>query len=42
MICLDPQTSGGLLLAVRPDRVDGLLVSLRAVNVPAVAIGSCR
>lgn len=39
MICLDPQTSGGLLLAVRPDEAEGLLLALRAGNVPAVVIG---
>jgi selenide,water dikinase len=35
----DPQTSGGLLIALAPDRVDGLLEQLRDSGVEAVAVG---
>ena len=37
-LMLDPQTSGGLLLFVDPDRVDDLLVALRAAGTPCAAI----
>ena len=39
LICQDPQTSGGLLLAVRPDRADDLLQQLVSAGVPARRIG---
>ena len=34
----DAQTSGGLLIAVPPDRIDGLLEDLRAAATPAAAV----
>ncbi len=36
LLC-DAQTSGGLLIAVAPERVDRLLAMLRAGRVPAAA-----
>ena len=39
MVCQDPQTSGGLLLAIRPTAVSGFLTHLSARGVAAVAIG---
>jgi selenide,water dikinase len=35
----DPQTSGGLLAAVPPERVANVLKALNAAGVPAVHIG---
>ena len=37
-ICLDSETSGGLLLAVSPDRVDSLKSDLKAAGVAEYAI----
>lgn len=39
MLLFDPQTSGGLLLAVPPDRIDALLARAREINQPAWEIG---
>ena len=39
MLCQDPQTSGGLLLAIRPDRVGGYVKDLAAAGVTATSIG---
>jgi selenide,water dikinase len=38
-IILDPQTSGGLLISVAPDRLDDLLEALDEGNVSAWTIG---
>ncbi|HEU5479250.1 MAG TPA: selenide, water dikinase SelD [Candidatus Tumulicola sp.] len=38
----DAQTSGGLLIAVAPERADALSRDLRAAGVPAVRIGAVR
>jgi selenide, water dikinase len=38
-VVADPQTSGGLLLAVPPDRLDGLLAKLGAGKHPPVVVG---
>jgi selenide,water dikinase len=38
LICTDAQTSGGLLLAVAPERLDALLATLRAEHTPAQAV----
>ena len=35
----DPQTSGGLLLSVPAKRAVGLLLALRAMKLPAIAVG---
>jgi selenide,water dikinase len=37
-LCFDPQTSGGLLLVVAPDRVDALVAALKSANTPAAAV----
>ena len=37
-ICTDAQTSGGLLLAVAPDRLAALLAALKAEGTPAAAV----
>jgi selenide,water dikinase len=37
--CYDPQTSGGLLVAVDPSAADRLLAALKSAGVPAVAVG---
>jgi selenide,water dikinase len=37
LIAVDAQTSGGLLLAVQPQRLDGLLAELRRQGAPAAA-----
>ena len=37
-ICTDAQTSGGLLLAVAPGRLDALLAALEAERTPAAAV----
>jgi selenide,water dikinase len=37
-LCFDPQTSGGLLLVVAPDRVDALVAALKSANTLAAAI----
>ena len=34
----DPQTSGGLLMAVPPERLDPLLAALEAEGVPVRAV----
>jgi len=39
MLCHDPQTSGGLLLAIRPERADGYVQELAAAGVTASVIG---
>ena len=39
MLLFDPQTSGGLLLAVPPDRIDALSARAREINQPAWKIG---
>ena len=39
MLLFDPQTSGGLLLAVTKDRIDGLLARAVEANQPAWVIG---
>ena len=39
MLLFDPQTSGGLLLAVPPDHIDALLARAREINQPAWEIG---
>jgi selenide, water dikinase len=39
LILCDPQTSGGLLIAVKPQKLDALLSALRQRNVNAQAIG---
>ncbi len=38
-ILFDPQTAGGLLIAVAPERSQELVDHLRAGGVPAVEIG---
>ena len=38
-LIFDPQTSGGLLVAVDPAQADACLVALKAAGVPAVMIG---
>jgi selenide,water dikinase len=38
-VCYDPQTSGGLLAAVAPSAVEGLLGEFATAGVPAVVIG---
>jgi len=40
-ILCDPQTSGGLLIAVAPERADALASELEARGVPAVQVGAC-
>jgi selenide,water dikinase len=40
LLCLDPQTSGGLLIAVRPDAATGILESLSFAGVTAALIGT--
>jgi len=39
MLCQDPQTSGGLLFAMRPERVAGFQQELAAAGATATAIG---
>lgn len=39
MLCQDPQTSGGLLLAMRPEKVAGFQQELSAAGITASAIG---
>ncbi len=39
LLCFDPQTSGGLLLAVAPDDVDAALVRFAASEIPVWRIG---
>ena len=41
-IASDAQTSGGLLLCTPPDRADALVAALRALGLPAAAIGTLR
>jgi selenide,water dikinase len=38
LVLCDAQTSGGLLMAVPPDRVEGLLATLEAAKTPVVAV----
>jgi AhpD family alkylhydroperoxidase len=38
LLMYDPQTSGGLLMAVAPDEADGLVASLRAAGYPHAAV----
>ena len=38
LIAADAQTSGGLLLAVAPDRAEDALAQLRAAHTPAAAV----
>ena len=37
LVCADAQTSGGLLLAVSPGAVDGLMAGLAEAGTPAAA-----
>ena len=37
-LCFDPQTSGGLLLVVAPDRLDALVAALKSANTLAAAV----
>ena len=39
MLCHDPQTSGGLLLAIRPDKVAGYVQDLASSGVTAAVFG---
>lgn len=39
MLLFDPQTSGGLLMAVPPDKIDALVERARALNQPVWVIG---
>lgn len=39
-LLFDPQTSGGLLMAVDPARADALLAALRAAGEPALLVGA--
>lgn len=39
MLLFDPQTSGGLLLCVPPDKIDGFLSRAREINQPAWTVG---
>ena len=41
-ILFDPQTSGGLLLAVSPKDADNILSELRAANMPASIVGEVK
>jgi selenide,water dikinase len=38
ILCVDAQTSGGLLLAVAPEQLEALLAGLRAEGTPAAAV----
>jgi selenide,water dikinase len=38
VLLADAQTSGGLLIAVRPERADALVAALRAEQTPAAAV----
>jgi selenide,water dikinase len=38
LMLADPQTSGGLLIAVPPDRTERLLARLRELRTPAAAL----
>jgi len=38
-VCYDPQTSGGLLAAIDPERIDLVLARLHDAQVPAVVVG---
>ena len=39
-VLFDPQTSGGLLIAVKPEESEDLLGELRAKGLPAAAVGT--
>lgn len=39
-VLFDPQTSGGLLIAVHPGQAEGLLAELRAEGLPAEIVGN--
>jgi len=39
LLLTDPQTSGGLLIGLAPERVDQLLLDLRLAGVPAAVVG---
>jgi selenide,water dikinase len=38
LLLCDAQTSGGLLVAVRPERVDDFIADLNSVGAPAAAV----
>ncbi len=42
LLCLDPQTSGGLLIAIRPDALDQFIEALQKSHVLAARIGDVR
>jgi selenide,water dikinase len=42
LLCLDPQTSGGLLLSLDPGQVAGLLARLATVGLEATRVGRVR
>jgi selenide,water dikinase len=37
-LCFDPQTSGGLLLVIAPDRAGALIAALKSAGTPAAAV----
>jgi selenide,water dikinase len=37
-LCFDPQTSGGLFLAVAPEKIDALISALQSAGTPAAAL----
>jgi selenide,water dikinase len=39
MLLFDPQTSGGLLMAVPPHKIDALIERARTLNQPVWVIG---
>ena len=41
-ILFDPQTSGGLLLAVRKEEADALLNELKEAGMPAAIVGEIK
>jgi len=40
-LLFDPQTSGGLLIAVAPDRAPALLAELKKIHPHAAVVGEC-